>query len=232
MNDHFLGRLSDLVLNPSRLMENVKENPRWWQPVLLILILLSLFTYFTMPIAGPEQMEVMRDGKLMSLLSEADWQEQYDATLNMSESKRIMQSVIGGVSAALMVMVFCFVIGFFARMSGGVGSKSQGMGVGTWAALIPFGIASLVKLPLILMTESVYAVNLGLAALLPESDPTAPLYLVLATYGDLVTLWGVVVMVIGFQKVYSMSRNSAAISVVMPWILLSLIPLGMTLIMT
>jgi len=230
MNDHFLGRLSDLVMNPNRLMSNVGENPRWWQPVLLIVIVLCGFTYFTLPISGPEQLEVMRDGKLMSMMSESDWQEQYDAALNLSQAKRITQALTGGLTSGLMVMIFSFVIGFFARMSGGVGTKNQSMGVGTWSAVIAFGVASVVKLPLILMTESVFAVNLGLAALLPDANPGSPLYLVLASYGDLITWWGVIVMVIGFQKVYGMSRNAAAIAVILPWALLTMIPLGLSLI--
>ena len=30
INDHFIGRLVDLVVKPSRLMENVGAAPRWW----------------------------------------------------------------------------------------------------------------------------------------------------------------------------------------------------------
>jgi hypothetical protein len=230
MNDHFLGRLIDVVMNPNRLMTNVAENPRWWQPVVLIAIIFAAFTYVTMPIAGPEQMEAMRYSKLMSLVPEADWQKQYDAAMNPTLAKRITDSFLGGVSSAVMVMIFSYVISFFVRMSGGVGTKSQGMGVGTWSALIPVGVASIVKLPLILMTESVYVVNIGAAAFLPDPGPHSKLYMLLSTYGDLITWWGIIVMVIGFQRVYSLSRGAAATSVILPWALMSLIPLGVALI--
>jgi hypothetical protein len=230
MNDHFLGRLIDVVMNPNRLMANVAENPRWWQPVLLISLLLGAFTYVTLPISGPEQLEAMRDSKFMSMVPESEWQNQYNEALNPSQTKRILNSISGGVSAGLMVMGFSFVISFFVRMSGGVGTKTQGMGVGAWSALIPFGVASIIKLPLIMMTESVFAVNIGLAALLPDAGPQSKLFMVLSTYGDFITWWGVVVMVLGFERVYVMSRNAAATSVILPWAMLSMIPLGLGLI--
>jgi len=229
MNDSFFGRLSDLIARPSRLMDNVGASPRWWPAGLLIFVLIGGFTYLTMPISAPEQMEMMRDSKLMRMIPEAQWQEQYDATLNMPQTKRILQSIGAGLTTWVLIILFSFILGFFARMSGGEGTFRQVLGLGVWSAVIPFGFASLVKLPLVLVTESVFAVNLGLAALLPDGDPGMPLYQVLMTYGDLFTWWGLIVLIIGFHRVFGMSQKTAAISVILPWILLSAIPLGISL---
>ncbi len=230
MNDGFFGRLSDLITKPARLMDNVGANSRWWQAGLLVFVLIGAFTYVTMPISAPEQMEMMRDSKLMQMMPEAQWQEQYDATLNLSPAKRLVQSVGAGFTTWVLIILFNLILGFFARMSGGQGSFRQALGIGTWAAVIPFGLASLVKLPLVLATESVFAVNLGLAALLPDGDPTMPLYQVLMTYGDLFTWWGLIVLIIGYRQVFGLSQKAAAVSVILPWILLSAVPLGISLI--
>ena len=40
-----------------------------------------------------------------------------------------------------MVLLFGFILGFFARMGGGKGTFKQALGVVSWAALIPFGSA-------------------------------------------------------------------------------------------
>jgi len=229
MNDGFFGRLSDLIANPARLMDNVGIRPHWWPASLLIFVLIGGFTYLTMPISAPEQMEMMRDSKVMQMVPEAAWQEQYDATLNMSQNKRLFQAVTAGVTTQVLIILFSLILGFFARMSGGQGTFRQAMGVGMWASVIPFGIASLIKLPLVLATESVFAVNLGLAALLPNSEPGSALYQVLMTYGDLLTWWGLIVLVIGFRQVFGMPQKTAVVSVILPWILMSAIPLGISL---
>ena len=229
MNDNFFGRLSDLITKPARLMDNVGVNPRWWQPGLLVFVLITAFTYLTMPISAPEQLEMMRDSKVMQMMPEEAWQQQYDAALDMPQSTRLLQSLGGGFTTWVMVMLFSVILGFFARMSGGQGTFRQALGVGSWGAVVAFGVASVIKLPLVLATESVFTVNLGLAALLPEGDPSTPLYQVLMTYGDLFTWWGLVVLIIGFRQVFQMTQKAAAVSVILPWMLLSAIPLGMTL---
>ncbi len=232
MNDNFIGRLSDLITKPARLMDNVGADPRWWQPMLLIFVLVAAFTYLTMPISAPEQLELMRDSKLMQMMPEDAWQEQYDAAMNLSTGKQIFQGLMGGFTTLILVLLFSLILGFFGRMSGGQGSFKQALGVGSWASIIPFGLASIVKLPLVLVTESVFTVNIGLAALLPDADPSSAIYQVLMTYGDLFTLWGVVVLVIGYRQAFGMDQKAATVSVVLPWILLSAIPLGIGLLFT
>ncbi len=110
-----------------------------------------------------------------------------------------------------------------------MGTFRQALGVGSWAALLPFALASLVKIPLILATESVFSVNIGLAALLPDGDPSSVLYQALMTYGDLFTWWGLFALVVGFQQVFEMPQRSAIVTVVLPWALLSAIPLAITM---
>ena len=63
MNDSFFGRLTDLFTNPGRLMENVGANPRWWQPGLVVFLVMIVFSWFTLPISAPEQAELMRDSQ-------------------------------------------------------------------------------------------------------------------------------------------------------------------------
>ena len=227
--DNLSGRLRDLVLKPSRLMDHVGARPRWWVPGLIVLVVLAAFTWVTAPISGPEQMEMMRHSKLMSMMPEDQWQAQYDAALNQSVAKRAIQAVTAGFVGWLTILIFGFILGFFVRMSGGKGTFRQALAVTSWAALIPFAIGPIVKAPLVLITESVFRVNLGLAALLPGAEPGSPLFQALLAYGDFITWWGLFVLVIGFSRVFGLSRNAALTSVVLPWALLSLIPLGMAL---
>lgn len=227
--DGFAGRLADLVAKPARLMDRVGRAPRWWQASLLVVLLIGAFTWVILPISGPEQMELMRDSKFMRMMPEDQWQKMYDEALYPTPLKRALSAVQGAVTTVLMITVFGLVLGFFVRMGGGRGSFRQALGVTAWASLIPFGIGTLIKAPLVLATESVFRASLGLAAVLPDGNPSSPLYQVLMTYGDFVTWWGLFVLVIGFQQVFHLSRGAAATTVLLTWALLSAIPLGISL---
>jgi len=225
-NDNFFGRLADLVVKPRRLMDNVGAAPRWWQAGLLIFVLMSAFAWLIMPISGPEQMELMRDSKITQLMPEGGWEEAYADALDPDPMSRLFKSLGTGVSTWVMVMIMSVVLGFFAKMSGGQGKMKQSLGVVHWASLIPFGLLVLIKAPLILVTESVVQVNLGLAALMPNADPGSALFQVLVSYGDFLTWWGLALLIIGYRTVYRMTTAAAAISVLLPWALMTAIPVG------
>jgi len=230
MNDSFFGRFSDLFTNPGRLMDNVGAHPRWWQPGLLAFLVMIFFSWMTLPVSAPEQAELMRDSKIMQMIPEEAADQQYEDALNITPAKRATQSGIAGFTTWLMILVFGLILGFFVRMGGGTGSFSQALGVVSWGAIPVFIISSLVKLPLILMTESVYKVNIGLAALMPGAAPDSPLFMVLMTYGDFFTWWGLFLLIIGFERVFKIGRSAAILSVLLPWALLTAIPLAVGLI--
>ncbi|NCQ33763.1 hypothetical protein GW813_01540 [bacterium] len=230
MKNSLLQRLMDLVAFPSRLMDHVGEAPRFLIPGLLVVVITGVFTYATLPISGPEQMEVMRDSKISQLIPEDAWQQQYDQAMSPTPVKRAVQGVFSGLAAWASIIIFGLILGFFVRMGGGQGTMKQALGVVSWASLIPFGLGVLIKLPLVMMTESVFSVTIGLAAFAPGDDPTSPLHQILQSYGDFFTWWGLVILVIGFSRVFKLSTRSAAVSVLLPWALATAVPVAIGLI--
>ncbi len=228
-NDSVFARLGDLVMRPSRLMERVGARPLWWVPGLIVLVVVAVFAWLTAPISGPEQLEMMRDSKLMSMMPPEQFEAQMDAAVNITAGKRIQQAFFAGLSAWIMMIIFGLILGFFVRMSGGKGTFRQALGITGWAGLLPFALGPAVKAPIVLATESVFRVNIGLAALMPGGEPGSPVFQTLLAYGDFLTWWGLAVTVIGFSVVYGLTRKAAITAVVLPWALLSLIPLGFTL---
>ncbi len=229
MNDSFFRRITDLFTNPGRLMENVGVSPRWWQPGLLVLITMAAFTWITTPISAPEQAEMLRDSKIMQMVPDEAADKAYDDSLNISPTKRLTQSGISGFTTWIFILIFGLVLGFFVRLGGGVGSFNQALGIVSWGSLPVFALNSLIKLPLILKTESVFKVNIGLAALMPGADPLSAVNQILMAYGDFFTWWGLFLLVIGFEKVFNMGRSGAALSVLLPWALLTAIPLTLSI---
>ena len=227
--DDFFRRLVDLVVKPGRLMTHVGAAPRWWQAGLLIFLLMTAFSWLIMPISGPEQMELMRDSRLGQLMPAGEWEKAYAEALDPAPGKRVLQSLGAGFSTWVMILISSFVLGFFARMSGGQGGFKQALGIVHWASLIPFGLVIVIKAPLILLTESMLQVNLGLAALMPNADPGSVLYQILVTYGDFSNWWGLAILIIGFRQVFRMSGSSATVSVLLPWALMVAIPVAINL---
>nr|MEE4266957.1 YIP1 family protein [Candidatus Krumholzibacteria bacterium] len=215
--DPLLQRFADLITKPGRLMENVGRKTHLWLPYLLVFVVMSGFMWLVAPIMNPEQIEMSRDSKLMQMVPEEVRQEQYEQALNPSPGRRALQASQAGLFVVIQMMLLALLLGFFVKLSGGTGKMVQSMGVVAWAGLIPMVLGPLLTLPIILQTESFFGTSIGLAALLPDGDPSSLLYKVLYMFGDFFTWWGVFLLVIGYQKVFGLSRSASATTVVLIW---------------
>ncbi len=215
--DPLLGRLADLIARPGRLMENVGRRPFLVMPYLLMFLFMTGFMWTISPIMNPEQLEMSRDSRLMQMIPEDVREQQYEQALHPSGTQRLMQGVQGGFFIIIQTMLLGLLLGLFAKLSGGQGRVVQAMGITAWAGLIPMVLGPLVTLPLILQTESFFGTSIGLAALLQDGDPSSVLYKFLYMFGDFFTWWGVALLVVGFERVYGLSRGAAAVTVILIW---------------
>lgn len=215
--DPLLGRFSDLITKPGRLMDNVGRKTRLWAPYLLIFVVMTGFMWMISPIMNPEQLEMSKDSKLMQMMPPEILEEQYEQALNPTPLRRLLTSVQGGFFVLIQAMLLGLLLGLFAKLSGGTGRVVQAMGITAWAALIPMVVGTLITLPIILQTESFFGTSIGLAALLPDGDPGSLVYKILYMFGDFFTWWGVALLVIGFKRVYGLSTGAAATTVILVW---------------
>lgn len=223
-SDSVGARLVALIANPARLMSAVAIRPLWLVAGLLLVLVVALYSAATLHISAPEQMELMRDSRLMSVLPEEEWQKQYAAALEPTLSKRLTTGLGAGVSSWVMAIGFGAVLALFARLSGGSGTVKQTLGVVGWASLIPFGVGSLIKWPLVVLQESSVRVSVGLAAFAQGLQPESFLYQALVTYGDFTAWWGLAVIAVGLVKVHGLARGAAATVTVATWLLLITVP--------
>ena len=222
--DNVPARLVALIVHPVQLMAAVAVRPHWLVAGLLLVIVVALYSAVTLPISGPEQLELMRDSRFLSSLPEGAWQQQYDAALDPTSVKRLATGLGAGVSSWVMTLIFGAVIALFARLSGGNGTLKQTLGVASWAALLPFGVGSLIKLPLVLLQESAVRVSIGLAAFAQGLDAHSFTYQALVTYGDFTSWWGLAVIVVGLEQVHGLQRGPAVTVTLLTWLLLITVP--------
>jgi hypothetical protein len=204
----------------------VAERPRWFVAGLLLVLVVAAYTALTLPISEPEQLELMRDSRFMRSVPQDVWQERYEASLEPTLVKRVTAGAGYGVTTWVMTLIFGAVLTLFARLSGGRAKLRQTLGVVSWAALIPFGLGSLLKLPLVLIQESAVRVTLGLGAFASGLDPLSFGFQALVTYGDFGSWWGLVVIAVGLEENHGLSRGSAATVTILTWLLLISIPFG------
>jgi hypothetical protein len=221
VNDTFGARLWALFVHPHTLMRSLKERPAWVAASLIMLVMTALYTASVVHISGPEQLELMRDSKLMRAMPEAKWQQQYQASLNPTLLKRVGSGLGGGIGTWVSAFLLAAILHGFCRMSGGKGRFKHMLSLVYWTGLIPFGLAHLLRLPLVLIKESQIGVTLGLGALAGGLGYTSFVYQLLVTYGDFAIWWALVLLVIGVKEVYELSRAAATVTVILPWALLS-----------
>ncbi|MBC8424161.1 YIP1 family protein [bacterium] len=225
MNDSVLSRFWTIIVNPSAAMEAVRERPRVLVAALAIIILMGVFTAATVHIAGPEQADMMRDTRFGELMEPEQIEEMYDSYLDMTTKDRIMSALPAGFGSAAMVFVMGLVFLLFGKLAGGQGTFGQVMGVIFWSNVVSMGYAALIKWPLVLAKETVMGITLGPAVLVADRGFLDPLFGFL-TLLDIFTVWGVVLIVIGFEKVHGFARNKAIAVVVATWLLISLVMFG------
>lgn len=215
--DNLLVRFADLITKPGRLMDNVGRKTHLWAPYLLVFVVMTGFMWMVSPIMNPEQIEMSRDSRLMRMIPEDVRDAQYEQALNPSTGQRLGQSLQGGFFVLIQMMLLALLLGWFAKLSGGQGRIVQSMGIVAWAGLVPMVLGPLLTLPIILQTESFFGTSIGLAALLPGGDPTSLLYKFLYMFGDFFTWWGVALLIIGYQRVFGLSRSASALTVILIW---------------
>ncbi len=219
--ESLFSRLIAVFTSPDRAMEQVRESPRWLPAALLIVLVMGVFTALTTQIASPEQLELMRDSRLMRMMDEEQFQEQYERALSPTIASRVTAGVFAGIGTVIVTFIFVLVFLLFSKLAGGQGSFAQVLGVTYWSFLIPYGLGSLLRLPLVFAKQSVIGVSFSPAVLMSGADPLSAGYQAAYYFGDLFMWWGLVVMIVGFRKIHGFSGGQAAATVILPWLLVT-----------
>ncbi len=222
MNGDNLGsRLWALIARPGQAMVWVGEKPQWLVAGLILFVTFGLFTALTAHIAGPEQMELMRDTRFGQMMPQEEWEQQYEESLNPTVVKRLLTGLSGGFGTWISVFIYGLVFLLFSKLAGGQATFKQVMGVTFWGFLLPYVLGSWLKLPLIYAKESLMGVSIGLAALAPNADLLSAQYQALSFFGDFFVWWGLVLLIIGIGKVDGFATGKAATVVLLPWLLVT-----------
>lgn len=221
-------RFVDVIIAPAKAMAAVKQRPLWIVPFAALFVLLFLYTFTNVQVMMVEQSEMA--------LEHASPQQAVgiEQQLEMFSDPPSWLRVVSGLGAGIMVTIISIMLPallmhVFMKLSGGKGEMSQSLGVIFWSGLIAYGLRTILSWIIIVITGSSLRASLTAATLMSDPNPNSVGYVIAGLYGDPFMYWTLFVAVIGMAIVHEVDRVRAATVVLATYVLLSAIPVGMTL---
>ena len=200
---------------PTTLFEDLRERPRWWLPFVIFLVgaaLVAILPRLLLPT------DVLLDAIRQNLPGPVEMPGE-EMIQRMQSPVMLVFSGLGGAlfAGVSMVLTALFFWALFS-ITGEKCSFSKSFAVVSYSGLIKvLGMALVVVLMVILQKREVYTS----LALLPFLEQGTFLYR-LAAQIDFFTVWRVIIMGLGFSVVADVPKVKSYLSVIIPWILLSL----------
>jgi hypothetical protein len=216
------SKVFNIFLEPRRVFESLRAKPTWLIPFIIVTLLVIVSTYLTFPyimkaqVERIEQMENIPEARRNDIVEEMEQMRQPPA----------WQVAIIPVFSLFVLVVFSAVLFFvFNVLMGGDSSFRSVLSVYSYSGLVMIP-ALIVKLPLIIMKESVN-VQTSLALLPFANADNRFLYGVLSGF-DIFSLWEVILISLGLGVMYKLSTTKAFMAVLILWVLLILVKSGLS----
>jgi len=140
-------------------------------------------------------------------------------------------AMIGVISSPVVWTIFLFIAVGVLMLMGNVifGGKARFAQVFAMVILsfMTWVVASIVKTPLIVAKDSV-DIRTSLAILLPGETNSGALYTLLNTFTDVFVVWQVILLIIGVKVIYDFATQRAAMTVIIPTVVLAAISAGVS----
>ena len=194
-----VGRMIRIFYAPSQTFEAVAEQRSaadWLVPTIILVVVVSITTYLTLPIQMAERREMMQRPPL--------------------ESEEVTQFVwmIGGISGMISGLVMAFVMLFISaalyllvgKLLGGLLDYGQALAIAAYTSLIS-GLRQIVTTPLVLANKTMN-VQTGLGVFLSEEARESFGGILLSSIEPF-TVWTVIVTGVGLSIVGQIERSRA-----------------------
>jgi len=192
-----MNNIMNFFLKPSALLDKYIEKPKWVIKWLVYSVLSALVATGTSILARPEIIEMTRQ----SMLNQGSTQEQIDMALKLVESPLMNYISLASVFFGALIFTFLIVLFYYLAQGlvGGVGTYIQTMAIVTLSYFTTL-IGSIIK-----FIYMYYSHNLVFAALDQNLNS------LLMQMIDPFSIWGTVIIVIGFMRVCKISLTKAII---------------------
>lgn len=211
-------RLLSVFVAPNELFTDLGERPRWLVPFIILILAAAVASVLPRLLLPTEVwLDAMRQNLPRSV--EMSQEQMAVVTTTMRSPVSVALNALGGIliSGGGTILATLFFWALFSILGGKI-SFTRSFAVVSYSSLIKvLGMVLIVTLTLILQRLDIQTSF----ALLPALKPNTYLYR-LAAQVDFFTVWRVIIMGLGFSVVANVPKVKSYLSVIIPWILLSL----------
>ena len=219
----FFGRVIGVIIAPGETFEDIRNKPTIVMPLLTLMVLFAAASYVLIPIALPEQAELLPHSPKFQQLPV----DQQDIQLGFLEDPPSWAapvfSVVGTIGLVFVILIYTLVLWGGGHLLGGSPKFRGVLSMMLFASMISPILGTLAKLPLILSKQTVVGVSMSPALFMPGLETTSRMYVGLNTYLDLFSVWGVIVGSIGLSRVAKISLNKGLMIVIAVYLVRSTI---------
>lgn len=230
MTINFFNRLAGVFFNPRETFRALSEKPVWLDALIILLILLAVYGYFTGPIAQQDGLRMLENNvKFRERVGEDQYKRIIESMKNPASSGVVLRSlVIGPVTTAVGFLIQCAFLLIMGRLVSTQGKYHQVFAALLQANFIDKILGNALRLILILGRKSVMETSTGLAMLFPKLEATSTAYLALSQV-DFFQLWMFGVLGFGLSSILKIEMKKAMVISYSFWLLKSLANFGFSL---
>jgi hypothetical protein len=216
------ARLIGALVSPEKTFRSIAERPSWALPMILLIVLgIGLQTVMQKRV-DPEEL-IRQQTKQMGIeLTQEQIDKGVKSIENQTPTRRIAGAVFGAAIAAATYFVTALIFWVAFRMFGSDIDYVRSLAT-VAHGLLPFGIALLINIPMVLargsidysdmMNGGVLMSNLGFLA----NDDTGTAARMLLHSIDFFSIWAIVLLVIGFRATAKVRTAMATTIVLAVW---------------
>jgi len=227
----FFKRLEGIFFSPRQMFQALAEKPVWVDALVVLLILLTVFSYFIAPYSQNDQLQMMKDNaKLKQRMGETRYNEYVAKLENAPKSGIIIRNVIVGPAMSLIGLLFSsLVLMILGRFVSPQGKYVQIISAVIHANFVDKLLGNAVRLLLISAKKSIMQTSTSLALLFPRMEVASPAYIVLGQI-DFFQLWMFGILAFGLSSIFKIELKKAMFLSYGFWLLKSLIYIALGII--
>lgn len=227
------ARLVGALTSPGATFRSIAARPTWVVALVVTMLIMMVSTAVLLSRLDREQMrEEMRDQlrERMEAQGQAVDEEMLAQMEKVTEATATIGPVVGVIATAGGLLLLAALFMSFNLLGGNLGYKTS-LAV-TLHAMLPWALASLLVIPIVLGRGSVTMAEIQGQTVLPSNlasfapEDAGPQLKVLLGSFDLFTLWTIALLVLGYSIAARVSRGMAAGMIVGLWLLWVAIKVG------
>jgi hypothetical protein len=226
----FGNRIFGIFFSPGQTTKALSEKPVWIDALIVILIAVALFSYFTLPFQSQDSYEMMRDNlRMKERLGEERFNQYLENVQNPKQSSIIFRSfVIVPISLLIFFLIQSLIVFGISRFVSTEGKYQQVLSVFMHGRMIDVVLGGGLQLFLVLTKKSFMDITMSPALFFPQLEVTSIPFAVLSQF-NFFQIWAFAVIGLGLSHVLKIDVKKGLFLSYGFWLLKCLFHIGLAI---